>query len=112
MDGSVNIGSASFREGQKFIKRLVQKMTIGTNTTHVGVMQYGSAGRVSHVSRLTKDNLRSLVMEQISRMVYMDERRDSDLAYALSIASDTVSFICYGRFDGRIQRWDNIGIQY
>jgi hypothetical protein len=92
MDGSVNIGSASFRLGQRFVKRLIGKMTIGKNTTHVGVMQYGSAGRVSHASRLTTDNLRSQISNQISRMVYMDERRDSDLAYALSIASDTVRF--------------------
>ncbi|CAB4028884.1 Hypothetical predicted protein, partial [Paramuricea clavata] len=90
MDGSVNIGSAFFRLGQRFVKRLIDKMTIGKNTTHVGVMQYGSAGRVSHVSRLTTNNLRSQISNQISRMVYMDERRDSDLAYALSIASDTL----------------------
>jgi hypothetical protein len=75
------------------MKRLVDKMTIGKNTTHVGVMQYGSAGRVTHASRLATDNLRSHVSVQISRMVYMNERRDSDLAYALSIASDTVSFL-------------------
>ena len=91
MDGSVNIGSTAFRLAQRFIKRLVGKMTIGRNTTHVGVMQYGSAGRVIHTSRLATDNLRSLVSDQVSRMVYMDERRDSDLAYALTIASDAVS---------------------
>lgn len=92
----MNIGSSAFRQGQKFIKRLVQKMTIGKNTTHVGVMQYGSAGRVTHATRLNTDNLRSLVMDKISRMVYMDERRDSDLAYALSIASDRVSCLHNG----------------
>jgi hypothetical protein len=91
MDGSVNIGSAAFRFAQRFIKRLVGKMTIGRNTTHVGVMQYGSAGRIIHTSSLGTDNLRSYVSDQVSRMVYMDERRDSDLASALSIASDTVS---------------------
>lgn len=39
-------------------------------------------------------------MEHISTMVYMDERRDSDLAYALSVASDTVSFLCKGGYTG------------
>ena len=90
MDGSFKIGSVSFRFAQRFIKRLMSKMTIGRNTTHVGVIQYGSAGRVIHTSRLNKDNLRSQVGGQVSRMVYMDEKRDSDLAYAFSIASDMV----------------------
>lgn len=67
-------------------------MTVGKNTTHVGVMQYGSSGRVNHAVRLATDNLRSQVSSRISKMVYMRERRDSDLAYALSIASDKVSF--------------------
>ncbi|XP_028415528.1 collagen alpha-6(VI) chain-like isoform X2 [Dendronephthya gigantea] len=91
VDGSAKIDARYFRLAQRFIKRLINKMTVGKNTTHVGVMQYGSTGRVIHSSRLATENLRSQVSEQISKMVYMRETgRDSNLAYALSVASDTL----------------------
>ena len=93
MDGSATIGSKYFRQAQKFLKRLIGKMTVGRNATHVGVMQYGSTGRVIHTSTLSEKSIRSQISDDISRMVYMNERRDSDLAYAFSVASDTVSLI-------------------
>lgn len=90
VDGSSRIGRTEFIAGQRFIKRLVEKMTIGKNTTHIGIMQFGSAGRVEHATRLGSDNVRSTVSNDVSKMVYMNERYDSDLGYALSIASDMV----------------------
>lgn len=91
MDGTASIGSTFFRLGQKYVKRLLRKISIGMNSTHVGVLQYGSAENIVYSSRLETDNVRSTVSHQISGMVYQSERRDSDLAHALTIANDVVS---------------------
>ena len=90
IDGSWHIGEKQFLDAQRYLKRLVSKMTIGRDQTHVGLIQYSGTDYTKEEAVLGKHLLRNSITSAIGRMKYNNDRRKSNLAYALKVASDKV----------------------
>ena len=66
-------------------------MTLGKSNTHVGIMQYGRTGDVRIEAVLGRDIVRTIISEIISKIKFKNSPSNSDLAYALALASKIVS---------------------
>lgn len=68
-------------------------MNLGKSQTNLGIMQYGRTGDVMPVASLGKHTLRGDVINAISMMKLKNDGYNSDLAYALKMASKKVRLV-------------------
>ena len=72
VDGSGSVGKTNFIKVKAFLKDLTARFDIGTDETHVGLMQFGTAGATYIAFGLGEKNSNAAVDEEIDNMGYLN----------------------------------------